>query len=91
MANTSGRCKLFCFKLLGAFSSQDPKFEDEVVNITVVHRDGTEQAIRGKIGDNLLYLCHRFASMFNLRGREIIARMQTLDRNGGRMRGVAGV
>lgn len=29
------------------------------VHITVVNREGEEVPVRGKIGDNLLYLCHR--------------------------------
>ncbi|CAF0918871.1 unnamed protein product [Brachionus calyciflorus] len=44
----------------GDYEWQDPKSEDEVVNITYVLRDGTKQKIRGKIGDNILYLAHRY-------------------------------
>eukprot|EP01134_Creolimax_fragrantissima_P000775 CFRG0775T1 len=44
----------------GDFEWQDPKSDDEVVNVTIVLRDGTEKVLRGKVGDNLLYLCHRF-------------------------------
>ncbi|VDO83514.1 unnamed protein product, partial [Heligmosomoides polygyrus] len=32
----------------------------EVVNITYVLRDGTEKRIRGKVGDNVMYLSHRY-------------------------------
>ncbi|XP_019871039.2 adrenodoxin-like protein 1, mitochondrial [Aethina tumida] len=46
--------------LHGEYEWQDPKSEDEVVNITIVHKDGTKQPIRGKVGDNLLYLAHRY-------------------------------
>ncbi|KAE9420981.1 hypothetical protein Angca_002142, partial [Angiostrongylus cantonensis] len=38
----------------------DPKSEDEVVNITFVLRDGTEKKVRGKVGDNVMYLAHRY-------------------------------
>ncbi|CAJ0587352.1 unnamed protein product, partial [Mesorhabditis spiculigera] len=44
----------------GDFEHQDPKSEDEVVNITYILRDGTEKHIRGKIGDNVMYLAHRY-------------------------------
>ncbi|KNC82941.1 hypothetical protein SARC_04788 [Sphaeroforma arctica JP610] len=44
----------------GDFEWEDPKSEDEVVNVSVILRDGTEKVIRGKVGDNLLYLCHRY-------------------------------
>jgi ferredoxin len=39
---------------------KDPASEDEVVNVTVVKKDGTPFHIRGKVGDNLLYLAHRY-------------------------------
>ncbi|PAV79436.1 hypothetical protein WR25_10630 [Diploscapter pachys] len=39
---------------------QDPKSEDEVVWITYVLRDGTKKKIRGKVGDNVMYLAHRY-------------------------------
>ncbi|CAJ0929618.1 unnamed protein product, partial [Mesorhabditis belari] len=45
--------------LSGDYEMQDPKSEEEVVNITYVLRDGTEKRIRGKIGDNVMYLAHR--------------------------------
>lgn len=38
---------------------KDPKSDDEVVNITYVRKDGSKVAVRGKVGDNLLYLAHR--------------------------------
>uniref|UniRef100_A0A0K0DAV2 2Fe-2S ferredoxin-type domain-containing protein n=1 Tax=Angiostrongylus cantonensis TaxID=6313 RepID=A0A0K0DAV2_ANGCA len=44
----------------GDFEYQDPKSEDEVVNITFVLRDGTEKKVRGKVGDNVMYLAHRY-------------------------------
>ena len=44
----------------GDYEWHDPKCEDEVVNITYVNRDGTEIKIRGKKGDNVMYLAHRY-------------------------------
>ncbi|XP_078353752.1 adrenodoxin-like protein 1, mitochondrial isoform X2 [Oculina patagonica] len=38
---------------------QDPKSPDEVVNVTYIDRDGNRIKVRGKVGDNLLYLAHR--------------------------------
>ncbi|CAD5219552.1 unnamed protein product [Bursaphelenchus okinawaensis] len=46
--------------LHGDFEWKDPKSEDEVVNITYVTRDGTPKKVRGKIGDNVMYLAHRY-------------------------------
>ena len=39
---------------------EDPKSEDDVVNVTFVDRDGVERRVRGKVGDNVLYLAHRY-------------------------------
>ncbi|XP_055708376.1 adrenodoxin-like protein 1, mitochondrial [Phlebotomus papatasi] len=44
----------------GEFEWQDPKSEDEVVNITYIDKDGKRMAVRGKVGDNVLYLAHRY-------------------------------
>uniref|UniRef100_A0A914R5A7 Uncharacterized protein n=1 Tax=Parascaris equorum TaxID=6256 RepID=A0A914R5A7_PAREQ len=38
------------------YEYQDPKSDDEVVNVTFVLRDGTKKKVRGKVGDNLLLL-----------------------------------
>lgn len=43
----------------GEFEWQDPKSEDEVVNVTYVDKDGKKKCVRGKVGDNLMYLAHR--------------------------------
>ena len=43
----------------GDFEWHDAESEDQVVNITYVNRDGTETKIKGKIGDNVMYLAHR--------------------------------
>lgn len=40
---------------------QDPKSPDEIVNVTFIDRNGNVTAVRGKVGDNLLYLAHRYA------------------------------
>ncbi|XP_053620661.1 adrenodoxin-like protein 1, mitochondrial [Plodia interpunctella] len=44
----------------GEYEWQDPKSEDEVVNITYVDKDGKKTKVRGKVGDNALYLAHRY-------------------------------
>ncbi|CAG9768762.1 unnamed protein product [Ceutorhynchus assimilis] len=44
----------------GEYEWQDPKSEDEVVNVTFITKDGSRVAVRGKVGDNLLYLAHRY-------------------------------
>lgn len=43
----------------GDFEWQDPKTEEEVVNVTYVDKNGNKKHIRGKVGDNLMYLAHR--------------------------------
>ncbi|KRT80250.1 hypothetical protein AMK59_6504 [Oryctes borbonicus] len=44
----------------GEYEWQDPKSEDEVVNITFIKKDGEKIKVRGKVGDNVLYLAHRY-------------------------------
>ncbi|KAI6220818.1 2Fe-2S ferredoxin-type domain-containing protein [Aphelenchoides fujianensis] len=44
----------------GEFEWEDPKSEDEVVNLTYITRDGAARKIRGKVGDNVMYLAHRY-------------------------------
>ncbi|XP_022903780.2 adrenodoxin-like protein 1, mitochondrial [Onthophagus taurus] len=44
----------------GEYEWKDPKSDEEVVNICIVKKDGEKVKIRGKIGDNLLYLAHRY-------------------------------
>ncbi|KHN88074.1 Adrenodoxin-like protein, mitochondrial [Toxocara canis] len=44
----------------GEYEYQDPKSEDEVVNVTFILRDGTSKKVRGKVGDNVMYLAHRY-------------------------------
>ncbi|XP_070562875.1 adrenodoxin-like protein 1, mitochondrial [Ptychodera flava] len=43
----------------GEYEWQDPVSEDEVVNITFTNKDGSSQTVRGKVGDNVMYLAHR--------------------------------
>ncbi|KAG0722838.1 Adrenodoxin-like protein, mitochondrial [Chionoecetes opilio] len=44
----------------GDYEWQDPKSEEEVVNITYVDRNDNKIQVRGKIGDNVMYLAHRY-------------------------------
>ncbi|CAH0718387.1 unnamed protein product, partial [Brenthis ino] len=44
----------------GEYEWQEPKSEAEVVNITYIDKDGKKTNVRGKIGDNVLYLAHRY-------------------------------
>ncbi|XP_028161284.1 adrenodoxin-like protein, mitochondrial isoform X2 [Ostrinia furnacalis] len=44
----------------GEYEWQDPKSEDEVVNIIYVDKEGNKTKVRGKVGDNVLYLAHRY-------------------------------
>ncbi|XP_013380751.1 adrenodoxin-like protein, mitochondrial [Lingula anatina] len=46
--------------LHGEYEWEDPKSEDEVVNIVVIDKKGNRNPIRGKIGDNCLYLAKRY-------------------------------
>nr|CAG4641297.1 EOG090X0GMO [Eulimnadia texana] len=44
----------------GEYEMQDPKTEDQVVNIVYVLKDGKHLPVRGKVGDNAMYLAHRY-------------------------------
>lgn len=44
----------------GEYEWQDPKSDDEIVNVTYIDRDGNRIPVRGKIGDNVLWLAHRY-------------------------------
>ncbi|XP_037292916.1 adrenodoxin-like protein 1, mitochondrial [Manduca sexta] len=44
----------------GEYEWQDPKSEDEVVNVVYIDKDGNKTNVRGKVGDNILYLAHRY-------------------------------
>jgi hypothetical protein len=54
-------CPFLAVRCHGEYEWQDPKSDDEVVNIVFIKKDGQRIPIRGKIGDNLLYLGHRYA------------------------------
>lgn len=43
----------------GEYEWQDPKSDDEIVYITYITKDGNKIPVKGKIGDNVLYLAHR--------------------------------
>lgn len=43
----------------GEYEWQDPKSEAEIVNVTFIDKSGKRIPIKGKIGDNVLYLAHR--------------------------------
>jgi ferredoxin-2, mitochondrial len=45
---------------IGDYEMKDPQSEDEVVNVTFIDRSGKRIPIRGKVGDNVLYLAHRY-------------------------------
>ncbi|XP_074642870.1 adrenodoxin-like protein 1, mitochondrial [Tubulanus polymorphus] len=47
-------------KFHGEYEWQDPKSEDEVVNITFIDRESKAVPVRGKVGDSCLYLAHRY-------------------------------
>lgn len=44
----------------GEYEWQDPKSEAEVVNIVYIDKDGNKIKVRGKVGDNIMYLAHRY-------------------------------
>ena len=44
----------------GDFEWEDPKTPEEVVRLTVIDREGQSHSVQGKVGDNLLYLSHRW-------------------------------
>uniref|UniRef100_A0AC35TTD6 2Fe-2S ferredoxin-type domain-containing protein n=1 Tax=Rhabditophanes sp. KR3021 TaxID=114890 RepID=A0AC35TTD6_9BILA len=46
--------------LNGEYEWVDPISDNEVVNIKYILRDGTQKQIRGKVGDNVMYLAHRY-------------------------------
>lgn len=44
----------------GEYEWKDPETEEEVVNITYIDKNGNKIPVRGKVGDNVLYLAHRY-------------------------------
>ena len=45
---------------IGDFEMKDPQSEDEVVNVVFIDKNCKRIQIRGKVGDNVLYLAHRY-------------------------------
>lgn len=45
---------------IGDYEMKDPQSEDEVVNVIFIDRNGKRVPVRGKVGDNVLYLAHRY-------------------------------
>jgi ferredoxin len=43
----------------GEFEKIAPSSPDQIVNLVLVDRKGAKYSVQGKIGDNLLYLCHK--------------------------------
>lgn len=56
------RDNIHCTGILfhGEYEWKDPKSENEVVNVTFIDKKNNKILIKGKIGDNLLYLAHRY-------------------------------
>ncbi|XP_011257909.1 adrenodoxin-like protein, mitochondrial isoform X1 [Camponotus floridanus] len=44
----------------GEYEMQDPKTEADIVNVTFIDKRGKKFIIKGKVGDNVLYLAHRY-------------------------------
>ena len=45
---------------IGEYELKDPQNEHEVVNVVFINKSGKRIPIRGKVGDNILYLAHRY-------------------------------
>ena len=43
----------------GDYEWEEPKSPEDIVNMTYIDRDNIEHRIRGKVGDNVLFLAHR--------------------------------
>ncbi|XP_050456585.1 adrenodoxin-like protein 1, mitochondrial [Cataglyphis hispanica] len=44
----------------GEYEMQEPKTEADIVNVTFIDKNGKRIIIKGKVGDNVLYLAHRY-------------------------------
>uniref|UniRef100_A0A2C9LYF6 2Fe-2S ferredoxin-type domain-containing protein n=1 Tax=Biomphalaria glabrata TaxID=6526 RepID=A0A2C9LYF6_BIOGL len=44
----------------GEFELENPKSELDVVNIIYIDRQGKKHHVKGKVGDNVMYLAHRY-------------------------------
>mmetsp|Transcript_5061 Transcript_5061/g.9874 ORF Transcript_5061/g.9874 Transcript_5061/m.9874 type:complete len:186 (-) Transcript_5061:131-688(-) len=47
-------------RLHGEYEMEDPSSPEELVRVNFVGRDGSRHLINGKVGDNLMYLAHRY-------------------------------
>lgn len=66
-ANMNGRtpnlrmkCELIEYKAHKSLFSQVCYLHHFRVNITFIDREGVAKPVRGKVGDNVLYLAHRY-------------------------------
>ncbi|XP_052257375.1 adrenodoxin-like protein 1, mitochondrial [Dreissena polymorpha] len=44
----------------GEYEYKDPASEEDIVNITYVDKSGKRIPVQGKVGDNVMYLAHRY-------------------------------
>ncbi|XP_072764482.1 adrenodoxin-like protein 1, mitochondrial [Anoplolepis gracilipes] len=44
----------------GEYEMKDPETEADIVNVTFIDKKGKKIIIKGKVGDNVLYLAHRY-------------------------------
>ncbi|KAK9302642.1 hypothetical protein QLX08_005381 [Tetragonisca angustula] len=44
----------------GEYEMQEPKSEADIVNVTFINKMGERIPVKGKVGDNVLYLAHRY-------------------------------
>lgn len=49
------------FLRAGEYEYQDAASESEVVHVNFVLQDGTMKKVKGKVGDNVMYLAHRYS------------------------------
>lgn len=55
--NSEIHASKYCFH--GEYEMQDPKSEADIVNVTFIDKTGKKVSVKGKVGDNVLYLAHR--------------------------------
>ncbi|XP_043788545.1 adrenodoxin-like protein 1, mitochondrial [Apis laboriosa] len=48
------------YSFLGEYEMEDPKSEADIVNVTFIDKMGKRIPVKGKVGDNILYLAHRY-------------------------------
>ncbi|ESN90006.1 hypothetical protein HELRODRAFT_186231 [Helobdella robusta] len=44
----------------GEYEMQEPKSPDEIVNMVFIDKNDCKHNVRGKVGDNIMYLAHRY-------------------------------